>query len=82
MDWIINLLPGGWLSVIGAGVVAAVGLGVKLRSSAHKSGYNQRVVEEGKANAEEMERIRRAADATRIPTDVRTDPNNRDNWKK
>lgn len=78
MDWLLNLIPGGGLTAIGAALVTALGLLLGLFKMAKKSGRDEQLVKEAKAREENIKDIIDAADAR--PTDsVHDDPHNRDN---
>ena len=81
LSWLINLLPGGWLSVIGAATVATITAIATIYRKGVKRGEDNIKLEGAKARDKELDAIKRASDASRVPTNVRTDPNNRDNWK-
>lgn len=80
MELILSVIPGGWLSAIGAAVVAAV-VGVwRIYVAGQKSGRNERKAQEADERAKNLDRIRDAANA-RPRDDVMSDPRNRDTWK-
>lgn len=78
MGALLNLLPGGTLSVVAASIVAALIAVWRTYASGKKAGRDAQKAEEAKRDAQELERIRNAADA-RPTVGVSVDPNNRDN---
>ena len=79
MELILSVIPGGWLSAIGAAFVAAV-VGVwRIYHSGHKAGQDKQKAQEAKDRAQNLDRIRDAAMAK--PRDVLSDKRNRDNWR-
>jgi hypothetical protein len=83
MDFLLSFIPGGGLTAIIAGAVAALGILWRLLAGAKKAGRNEQLVKEAKARDENLKRIQdaiRARDAVR-PDDggVQSDPRNRDN---
>lgn len=78
IDALLSLIPGGSLTAIIAGVVAALGIIWRILAGVKKSGVNQQKVKEAEARAKNLDRIKRAADARPDP-DIVSDPRNRDN---
>lgn len=78
MDWLLNLIPGGSLTVIIGGILAVIAAGWRLLAGAKKAGVNEQKAKEAKARAENLDRIKRAADV-RPAGGVSDDPYNRDN---
>lgn len=82
MEWLLNLIPGGsataTLGAILGTVILAIGAGWKLLASAKKAGINEQKAKEAKARDQNLDRIKRAADA-RPAGGLSDDPNNRDN---
>ena len=78
MDWILNLIPVGSLTAIGAAVVAGLGLLLGLFRMAKKAGRDEVIAKEAKAHEKNVQDILVAADA-RPTGSVLDDPNNRDN---
>lgn len=82
MSWLIDLIPGGGLTALIAGVLAllgALGYGAK---KIQDSGVNKQKAKEAEARAKDLEALKRAADASIgiRPTDkLHDDPRNRDN---
>jgi len=78
MDWILNLIPGGGLTAILAGIVAVIGFLGTLLYGAKKAGINQQKAKDAEARERNLDAIKRAADAKPIGG-VQSDPRNRDN---
>lgn len=78
MDALLNLLPGGSLTVVAAAVIAAVLSLFKAYSAGRSDAAAKQRLKEAEAHAKEMERVARAALA-RPAGRVSDDPNNRDN---
>lgn len=77
-DLILSLIPGGGLTAIAAAVLAALAGVLGIYRSGHKAGQDKQKAKEAKDRAQNLDRIRDAADA--IPRDsVQSDPRNRDN---
>lgn len=80
MELILSVIPGGWLSALGAAVAAAA-LGIwRIFAAGKKSGRNEQKAKEAENRAKNLDRIRDAADA-RPRDDIMSDPRNRDTWK-
>ena len=81
MDWLLNLIPGGGLTAIVAAIFAGLAfLGTLMHKSAKGARAEERV-KQYERERENLEAIKRAADAK--PTgSVHDDPHNRDNWDK
>lgn len=77
MDALLNLIPGGSLTAIIAAVIGVLGFIGTLLYKTKQAGINQQKAKEAKARAENLDRIKRAADA-RPGGSVLDDPNNRD----
>lgn len=81
MDWLLNLIPGGGLTALVGGLVAALGIVWRLLARERKAGRDEQKVDEYERHLEDLARVERANRAR--PTDsVLDDPNNRDTWKK
>lgn len=75
---LLSLIPGGSLTVLLGGIVAALLAIWKAFSTGKRAGRDQQRVKEAEARAKNLDRIRDAADA-RPAGDVSIDPRNRDN---
>lgn len=63
------------------GIIGAVAVAMwRLLAGAKKAGVDQQKVEEAEARAENLEKLKRAADAAAAAKRVPGDPNDRDNW--
>lgn len=78
MDWLVNLLPGGGLTVAAAAVVAAVAALFRAYIAGRDAERSKQKLKEAGNREKELERIRDAALA-RPSGSVSDDPNNRDN---
>ena len=82
MTWIVDLIPGGALTVIVAGVMAVLAaIGVVSRK-ATLAERNRNAAKEAEARAKNLDQIKKSTDAAnRIQPDVGelSDPRNRDN---
>ena len=81
MDWILNLIPGGGLTAILAGIVAVIGFLGTLLYGAKKAGVNQQKAKEAEARERNLDAIKRAA-AAQPAGSTADDPNNRDRLSK
>lgn len=77
MDFLLNLIPGGSLTAIAAAVVAALAGVWRIYASGKKAGRNEEGARHAEDRDENLERIKRAADA-RPSGSVSDDPRNRD----
>lgn len=78
MDALLNLLPGGTLTVAIGAVIAAIAAVWKAYSAGRSAADAKQRLKEAEANAKEKDRIIRAATA-RPSGSVSDDPHNRDN---
>lgn len=78
MDWLVNLIPGGSLTVAAGAVVAALLALFKAYTSGRTAEKTKQRLKEAEANAKENKRIADAA-VSRPVGSVRDDPYNRDN---
>ena len=79
MDFLLSIIPGGGLTAIAAGILAALAGIFGIYRSGHKAGQDKQRAKEAKDRAQNLDRIRDAADAQ--PRDVLSDKRNRDNWR-
>jgi hypothetical protein len=81
-NWLMNLIPGGWLTVIAGSAIALLGVLWRMLAGAKKAGRDEQLVKEAKARAKNLEDVKRAQDAAaRVdsnPAGELSDPNNRD----
>jgi hypothetical protein len=81
-NWLMNLIPGGWLTVIAGSAIALLGVLWRMLAGAKKAGRDEQLAKEAKARAKNLEDVRRAQDAAaRVspdPAGELSDPNNRD----
>lgn len=78
MDALLNLLPGGPLSILAAAVAGVILTIWRTYRSGKKAGANEQKLEEAKRDAQHLERVRTAAGAQPAGS-VQSDPYNRDN---
>ena len=77
MNWLLDLIPGGGITAIIGGIVAALGLLFGLFKSVQKTGVDKQKAKEAEIRAKNLERIKDAA-AARPAGSVLDDPHNRD----
>lgn len=77
MDAILNLLPGGGLTALLAGLVAMAAFAGSLLWGAHRAGQDAEKAKEAKRRDENLARLKRAANARPVGG-VLDDLNNRD----
>lgn len=77
-ELILSLIPGGSLTAIAAAVLAALAGVFGIYRSGHKAGQDKQRAKEAENRAQNLDRIRDAADA-RPRDSVQSDPRNRDN---
>lgn len=84
-NWLMNLIPGGWLTVIAGSAIALLGVLWRMLAGAKKAGRDEQLAKEAKARAKNLEDVKRAQDAaarvSNDPADELSDPHNRDNWR-
>lgn len=78
MDLLLSLIPGGGITAIITAVLAALAGIFGIYRSGHKAGQDKQRAKEAESRAQNLDRIRDAADAR--PRDVLSDKRNRDNW--
>lgn len=78
MDWLLDMLPGGGLTVAAAAVIASVAALFRAYVAGRSAEKSKQKAKEAESRAKELERIRDAALA-RPSGSVSDDPNNRDN---
>lgn len=78
MDAILNLLPGGGLTALLAGAGVLVVFVSSLLLGARKAGQDSEKAKEARRRDENLDKIKRAADASPSGS-VLDDPHNRDN---
>lgn len=77
LDALLSLIPGGSITAIAAAVLAALAGAFGIYRSGHKAGRDKQKAKEAEDRAENLDRIRDAANA-RPHGDIVSDPNNRD----
>jgi len=78
MDWLLNLIPGGGLTVIAAAVAAAALAAWRIVAKAEQAGVNKQKAKEAEARDRNLEKLKRA-DRAQPSGSVLDDPDNRDN---
>lgn len=78
MDFLLSFIPGGGLTAIIGAVLAGIAALGAIILGARKAGKDAQKVDQYERHLEDLERIKRAADA-RPRGGVLDDPNNRDN---
>lgn len=79
IDLLLSLIPGGGLTAIATAILAALAGIFGIYRSGHKAGQDKQKAKEANDRAQNLDRIRDAADAQ--PRDVLSDKRNRDNWR-
>ena len=77
MNALLNLIPGGSLTAIGVGILAALGIVWRIFAKGQTSGRDAQIAKEAKAREQDIELIKRASGAkpSGLPDN---DPRNRD----
>ena len=84
MSWLLDLVPGGGLTVIAGAALAGLLALWRIIAGAKKAGRDEQLAKEAKARAKNLDDVRRAQDAAAgvrpaTPEQLLNDPHNRDN---